>query len=126
MDIAHRDTDKIIAKVEKQIAKEYKQANKEVTQKMTDYFKRFDKKDKQWQKLVDDGIKTKEEYQEWRTGQILVGKRWKDMQKTIAEDYANVDKISKSVVYGHMPEVYALNHNYATFEIEKGSRLNTS
>lgn len=46
--------------------------------------------------------------------------------KTLAADLHNVNKIAKSITQGYMPEVYALNHNYSTFQIEKGSRIDTS
>lgn len=126
MDIAHKKTDDIIGKIEKEISKEYKKAHKEIAKKADDYFARFATKDDIWQNWVKDGKKTAEEYKKWRTGQILVGKRWDEMRDTLAEDYANVAKISQSIANGYRPEVYALNHNYGTFQVEKGSKLDTS
>lgn len=125
-DPAHVATDKEIEKIEKQIAKEYRQAHKEVSEKLKDYFSRFEKKDAKWQEWVKDGSKTEKEYIEWRKGQILVGERWKELRDTLAQDYANVSKIALSICKEHAPDVYALNHNYATFEVEKGSLLDTS
>lgn len=125
-DPAHVATDKEIEKIEKQIAKEYRQAHKEVSEKLKDYLSRFEKKDAKWQEWVKDGSKTEKEYIEWRKGQILVGERWKEMRDTLAQDYANASKIALSICKEHAPDVYALNHNYATFEVEKGSLLDTS
>ena len=34
--------------------------------------------------------------------------------------------IAKSIINGYMPEVYAINHNYATFRIEKSALVDTS
>ena len=126
MDIASRETDKVIAKIEKEIAKEYKQAHKEVSAKLDDYLQRFQLKDKKWQEWVQAGKKTQKEYNDWRTGQILVGKRWEEMKDTLAKDYANTAQIAHSIANGYRPEVYALNHNYSTFMIEKQSMLDTS
>ena len=126
MDIAHKKTDDIIGKIEKEISKEYKKAHKEITKKADDYFARFATKDDIWQKWVNEGKKTADEYKQWRTGQILVGKRWDEMRDTLAEDYANTAKIAQSIANGYRPEVYALNHNYGTFQVEKGSKLDTS
>lgn len=125
-DPAHVATDKEIEKIEKQIAKEYRQAHKEVSEKLEDYLSRFEKKDAKWQEWVKDGSKTEKEYIEWRKGQILVGERWKEMRDTLAQDYANASEIALSICKEHAPDVYALNHNYATFEVEKGSLLDTS
>ena len=125
-DPAHIATDNLISKIEKEITKEYKQAHKEVASKMDDYLKRFATKDKTWQKWVESGKKTKDEYKKWKTGQILMGKRWGDLKETLSQDYTNAAKISQSIANGYRAEAYAINHNYSTYEIEKASRLNTS
>lgn len=126
MDYAHKETDKIIAKIEKEIRKEYQQAYNEISEKVDDYFQRFALKDKKWQEWVADGKKTKTEYKEWRKGQMLVGKRWETMKENLAQDLSNTYKIADSIAKGYRPEVYALNHNYATYEIEKQARADTS
>lgn len=125
-DPAHIATDAEIAKIEKLITKEYKKAHKQITEKCDDYFARFAAKDAKWQEWVSAGTKTEKEYKEWRKGQMMVGKRWEDLRDTLAEDYTNAAKIAQSIAKGHAPEVYAINHNYATFEVEKGSLLDTS
>ena len=125
-DPAHIATDAEIAKIEKLITKEYKKAHKQITEKCEDYFARFAAKDAKWQEWVKAGTKTEKEYKEWRKGQMMVGKRWEDLRDTLAEDYTNAAKIAQSIAKGHAPEVYAINHNYATFEVEKGSLLDTS
>lgn len=125
-DPAHEFTDEEIKRIEKEITKEYRQAHKEVTQKTKEYFKAFERKDKEWQELVKDGKVTEEEYIAWRRGQMLVGKRWQGLCDTLAEDYANTAQIAQSIAKEHAPTVYAVNHNYSTFECEKGSGMDTS
>lgn len=126
MDIGHRETDKIIEKIEKEIAKEYAQAHKEVTSKLEDYLERFKLKDKKWQEWVANGTKTKAEYTRWRTGQMVVGKRWRDMKEVLATDLSNTYKIADSIARGYRPEVYALNHNFQTYLIEQDTKIDTS
>lgn len=125
-DPAVKATDDIIAKIEKEISAEYKQAHKEVSAKMDDYLARFATKDEKWQEWVKNGTKTEKEYKEWKKGQVLMGKRWADLKETLAQDYANAANIARSIAEGYRPEVYAINHNYATFDIEKQSQLDTS
>lgn len=125
-DPAHIETDKIIERIERRLAREYAQANAEVEEKLADYLRRFELKDEKWREWVRNGKKTKEEYKQWRTGQILMGKRWEKMKDALADDYVNASKIARSITEGYMPEVYALNHNYGTFEVERGSMLDTS
>lgn len=126
MDAAHRQTDKVLERIEAEISKEYRQAEREIQAKLDDYLARFDLKDKKWQEWVKDGKKTSTEYKQWRVSQIAVGKRWGQMRDTIAQDLKNASDIAKSITKGHMPEVYAINHNYGTYEIERKVRLDTS
>ena len=125
-DPAHEFTDKEIKAIEKEIAKEYRQAHKEVTDKLNDYLAKFAVKDAKWRNWVKTGEVTKEEYIAWRRGQILVGKRWQELCDTLAEDYTNAAKIAMSITKEHAPTVYAVNHDYSTFEVEKNTGLDTS
>lgn len=125
-DIAHKETDKIIEKAEKKIHKVYSRAEKETKKKLDEYLAAFERKDEAKRLQLAQGLITQEEYAKWRTGQICIGKRWREMLDTLATDLTNADKLAMSVANGYMPEVYALNHNYATFQVEKGSLVDTS
>lgn len=125
-DRGHELTDELIEQLEKKIAREYSRAYEEVSEKLERYLKRFEAKDEEKRKQLDAGEITKEEYAKWRTGQILSGQRWAEMKDTLAEDLKKVDTKVRSIIGDHMPDAYALNHNYATFAVEKDSMLNTS
>lgn len=125
-DPANEETDKILEQMEKRIAKEYKQAEKEIQGKIDDYMQRFRLKDEKWREWVAEGTKTKKEYQQWRIGQMAVGDRWEKMRQEIAENLAHTDQIAKSITKSYMPEVYANNFNYATYQIEMQSKINTT
>ena len=125
-DPAHRETERLIQEMERKLAKEYRQAYNDLSAKLDDYLRRFQTKDRIWRGWVADGTKTREEYQKWRIGQIAIGERWSEMKTTIAQDLHNVNQIARSTVNGYMPEVYAINHNYATYEVERGSGIDTS
>lgn len=126
VDEGHERTDKTIEEIEKQLEKEYQQASKEVTAKWDDYWKRHAAKDSIKQQQVASGKITLEEYAEWKHGQLCVGQRWKDLKDQLAQDLTNVDAKARSITQGHMHEVYALNHNYATFQVERDSMIDTS
>lgn len=125
-DAGHDETEKVLKEIEKRISREYKQAEKEVAAKLDDYLKKFETKDKTWQKWVADGTKTQKEYDQWRVGQICMGQRWDEQRKTLAQDFAKSSQIAKNITASKMPDVYAINHNYATFQIEQASMINTS
>ena len=125
-DIGHEETEKVLKEIEKRISEEYARAEKEVSRKLDDYLEKFRVKDALKQKAVDNGMITEEEYKQWRIGQIMMGQRWAEMRDSLAQDFTNADKIARSIAYDHMPEVYAINYDYGTFQVEKGSQMDTS
>lgn len=124
-DPAYDETEKLLFEMEKKIVNEYKKAERDVQAKLDDYMSKFEQKDKYWRKLVDEGKKTQEEYNNWRFGQLAVGKRWENMKNTIAQEYVDTDKIAKSIINDYIPEVYATNFNYGTYEAEVGAKIDT-
>lgn len=125
-DIGNDETEVLLAEIEKRIGREYKRAAEDIEEKLNDYWRRFQIKDEAWQRMVANGKKTKQQYQAWRTGQLMVGDRWEGMKKTIADDLHNANVIAKGIVNGNLAEVYAANHNFTTFDIEKAAGVNTS
>lgn len=126
VDYAYEQTDKILEELEKKLKKEYGQAVREVEKKMNDYMRRFVKKDKTWQEWVKAGKKTQAEYIKWRQGQMIAGKRWAELKDKLARDYSNTNQIARKIVNNDIKDVYALNMNYATYQIETGLGVDTS
>jgi SPP1 gp7 family putative phage head morphogenesis protein len=126
MDYGHEWTDKELKKLEARIAREYKQAAKETAAKLEEYYKRHEAKKKIKLKELADGKIDEKEYKRWLIGQLAIGQRWQDMVDTLAEDYRNTNRIVYSMTRKFTYEAYALNHNYGTFEAEKGSHIDTS
>ena len=125
-DIADEETEKVLKEIENEISKEYAQAEKEVAKKLDDYLEKFRVKDELKRKAVANGLISEQEYKDWRIGQIMIGQRWTEMRNALAQDLTNADKIARSIAFEHMPYVYAINHDYSTFLIEKASLLDTS
>lgn len=126
VDPAARETDEIIAEIEERLKVEYGQATREIQEKLYDYVRRREIKDQKWIEWVKTGKKTEQEYNDWLKGQLAMGQRWEEMRDSLAQDLANTSQIAQSIALGYMPEVYALNHDYGTFQVEKGSRVDTS
>lgn len=126
MDYGHKWTDEELKKLEKRIAKIYAQATKETQKKLDDYLAAFKVKDKIKRDQLAKGIITQQEYDHWRTGQIMMGKRWEEMKDTLAEDMHTANLKAASMTKQFTYDAYALNHNYGTFEVEKGSLIDTS
>ena len=124
-DPAHKETDKILRDMEKRLDEVYKQAYREARQTADVFMKQFREMDKKKRQQVKDGELDKAEYERWRRTQVFQGNRYHQMADTLAADMTHTNQIAASVINGYLPEVYAVNHNYGTYEIEKGSRINT-
>lgn len=125
IDPAHKETDKILRDMEKRLDEVYKQAYREARQTADDFMKQFREMDKKKRQQVKDGKLDKAEYERWRRTQVFQGNRYHQMADTLAADMTHTNQIAASVINGYLPEVYAVNYNYGTYEIEKGSRINT-
>lgn len=125
-DQGHIETERILREAEDEIQRVYRQAVEETQKKLEDYLRRYQIKDEIKREQLARGEITAKEYADWRKGQTMIGQRWEEMRDTLAQDLHNSNNIARSVVQGHMPDVYAVNHNYATFQVEKGSMLDTS
>lgn len=125
-DPAHEEVERTLEEISERVRREYVAAYEGAEEKLADYLRRFEAKDRIHAEAVRRGEETEADYREWRRGQILVGRRWQELVDTLAEDYRNADRVAASIVNGHMPDAYAINHDYATFQVEKGSNLDTS
>lgn len=125
-DRGRKETDRILARMEKRIRSEYKQAHKEVTDKLNKHLEAYARKDERKRDQLKRGVITKEQYRQWKVGQIAVGKRWEQLREVLATDYANTNMIARSVVQEHIPEAYAIGHNYATYKLEHDSQIDTN
>lgn len=124
-DSGNAETEALLIDTEYEIQEIYDRAAKETQKKLEDYLDGFQRRDAQKQALVDSGKMSESEYATWRKNQMLTGQRWNDMVKTLTDDHVNADKIAMSVVREHLPDAYAINANYGTYEIEKGTSLDT-
>lgn len=125
-DIGHEETEKVLLGIEKRITAEYSRAEKEIQKKLDTYMKLFAVKDRLKLMAVDKGLISEGEYKQWRLGQVMVGKRWEEMRNTIAQDLSAASQIARSIAFDHIPDVYAINHDYGTFLVEKGALVDTS
>lgn len=125
-DEGHRETEELLKRLEHEITEEYALATKEIKEKLDDYLARFATKDKIRSEAVKSGKLTEEDYKQWRIGQMAMGARWDNLRRELAEDLSNATGIAKSITQGYLPEVYATNFNFGTYQIEKAGLVDTS
>lgn len=125
MDYGQQETERILKNIEKRINHEYAVAMREIEDELSSYFARFEKKDETWRRWVATGERTKEEYQQWRIGQMAVGRRWTDQKDAIARQLVDTSKTALGYVRKYSPEIYAENFNYSTYQVEHMAGINT-
>ena len=89
---------------------------------MADYLDKYDKKNSEFQMLIESRKMTKEEYEKyehWKRGQVHRRAYFQDMIDVLSEDTYNTNDIAAQMIHGHVPEVYAINANFAAYEMDK-------
>lgn len=118
MDEGHELTEKELQKLEKRITAEYRQAAREVAAKYEAWNAKFAAADAKQQAKLAAGEISKADYQQWVLRQRMIGSDWKTMSDILAKDLVNADNIARKMIGEEMPNVYALNANYGTYQIE--------
>lgn len=124
-DIAHEATDRQIAALERRIANLYATAQNGLQERVTAYFKQFEKLDAQKRKQLDAGKITKQEFAQWRLAQIGRGKMFEALRDKVAEDLTDVTNEATELVAAEMPGAYAINYNQEaeTINADDGSAI---
>lgn len=126
MDEAHEETEKLLAELQDRVKAEYRKAFQDIQKKLIDYQNAFRVKNIKKLQDLQSGKISQKEYEHWYKGQVLIGQRWIDLRDQIAEDMTHANQIANSIIAGYLPSVYANNHNYGTYQIERDSMLNTA
>jgi len=125
-DKAHQDTDKMLEKLESRIDWEYRIAVREMKKKAKAFLERFQEDDKKHKALVDQGLLSQSDYDKWRLSKMTTGKWYENMRDTLAEDLSNTREIARKLTGEHMKDVYALNHNWAAYQMEHDTEFDLS
>ena len=123
MDYGHEQADKMLKDLEKKIQKEYSKAAREVEASMNKFLAQYQKNDREMMALWKSGEITKKEYTDWRKKQIILTDKWLNQRDELVSRYMEADKVASGLINDHKMDVYALNYNYGTYEVEKGARL---
>lgn len=124
-DRGHELTETILAEIEGRCKEEYEIAAREMRKKYRDYMKQFEAGRKERYELWKAGKITKKDYTDWVYRHTMMGKRWEQMANVLAADMHNANDIAHAIAAGQMPDIFALNANYATFQIEHDGRIDT-
>lgn len=125
-DYGHRETDKELEALLRRLEISYREARLSLFEKVEKYMDQFAQEDAFKRALYDSGELSHEDYMAWRARKIAGTKQWRDMLDQLSDDMTHMNEIAASMIDDSLPDVYALNHNYGTFEAEKGSGYDTT
>ena len=103
MDKAHKETDKILAKLEKNIEELYSDALRGLKSKLNTLISRIDT--------------TKEPQQIYN--QLQQKKRWEAIIREMSLVVNNANKVAMDIMNDDMIDIYSLNYNWGAYEVEK-------
>lgn len=118
-DFAHKETERILAELERKIKALYADASRDMKKKAEVYFARFAERDKKQKEALEAGRITVEEYRQWRLAQIGRGERFEKLRDELAERMTDANKVAAAYINDQTPGIYSLNHNYEAYTIEK-------
>jgi len=125
-DVAHQMTDEMLAKLEKQIRREYDQAAKEMGRKYREYMRAFRDEEAQLKELVKAGEMSKADFKAWRVRHMAMGEQFTQMRDVLAADMEHANEIALGISRGQMPEVFAINANFAQYQIAHDFQLDAA
>lgn len=118
MDEGKKRAEKMLKELEEKISYEYYSAARETEEKLNKHLNDFAHKDAVKRQQLRSGFITPKEYNDWRVGQVMVGRRWEVLNEELVAVMNNADKAAAELMDSHVKEVYATNRNYAEYSID--------
>lgn len=125
-DPAHEAADRTIDGLRREFERVYRQAEKEARRALERHLKRFAEEDARMAERVEKGELSEEDYRHWREVKMLNGDSYRALIDQAARGYADAGAYASAAVEGRLPEVYAENVNYGTYQVESAARVDTA
>ena len=126
MDAGQIESERLLKQIERDVIGFYGEAKKDIEHKFNEFNRKTKIKEEIKRKQLKAGEITQDEFNDWLSGQIIAGERWEEQLEVLSSDLTNAHNIAQSMVNGYMPEMYAIGHNYGTYQIEKIAKMSTS
>ena len=118
-DIGTRYTDEQREELERRIHEIYQDAEKDITHKLNEHMRKFAIKDQIYQEKLQRGEITPAYYARWKSGQVFIGKMWKQKKADIHETAMNAGKASMDIINRKSIGVFTHNMNTQSYLLEK-------
>ena len=113
-------------RLEGKIKNIYAQAYREIEEKLNTFLAKSVIKEKEYEAKVQAGKLSQEWFDRWKSGQVFIGKRWRDLRQNIAHEIYNSRKSATDMINGERKAVFQDNVNYAQYTIDKDHNFGIS
>lgn len=119
IDYAHDKTEGVIEDLEAQIVKVFSQVAKDMDNDVAEFFEWFADRNQKYLEKLEAGEISESDYKRFINNQILKSQRFETLRNQLAEAMTNANELALAAVNDARAEVYAINRNYAAYEVEK-------
>lgn len=123
---ARKATNSLLEELEQRIGEEYAKAALELQERAEKYFEAYEARDAAKRALVRAGVLSEADYKKWRVGALTHHRRYTELVDTLARIAVNADQAAMGMARGILPDIFGLNLNAGTFEVEKLTGIDTS
>lgn len=114
-DYGARVADKAIKRVERELRSTYGMAQRELRGKLRDFNDKYRVKDAAKRKQLAEGKITKQDYANWKAGQVFQKKQWESKVREVSQVLAHTNEQAMRVVNDSRLDVFAENYNFSAF-----------
>lgn len=125
-DMAHKWTDERLEELTVKLHEVYLQASFEMSDRLNEWMKEYESQNRAWKKAVKQGFAKQEDYDTWLHDRLQERLHQQGMIDTLTYDSINADVRARQLIHDEIPTVYAENGNYAMYDIERQSGLDTA
>lgn len=119
MDYGDRYTEKKISAVNRELRKTFRTAQKELKKKLADFEKRHAKENQRKKDQLAAGKITKQDYQDWLTGQVFIRNQWQANLRQVCKTMHDANQQTMNIINNSRFDVFAENYNFNAWQAEK-------
>lgn len=125
-DQAHEWTDDRLEELAAKMHEQYLQASFEMSDHLKEWMQDFESQNRAWKKAVKEGFADQSDYDAWLHDRMQEKLAQQGMIDTLTYDSINADVRARQLIHDEIPTIYAENGNYAMYDIERQSGLDTA
>ena len=91
---------------------------------MKDFTDKYIAKEDIYQKKVDNGEITQEQFDNWKKGQVFQGQQWKAKREQVVHVLNNSNQVALDMINHQTAGIFAYNASYMNYSLEHGAGVN--